>query len=969
MTPDRWRRAQEVFVAATEHEPDSRAAFLDEACRGDPDLRNEVESLLSSFRVAPSGFLESPAIDGVPALSPTNRTESRPLARGSRLGPYEVLAPLGSGGMGEVYRARDERLGREVAIKVLSSEMSEDSSRVRRFEKEARSASALNHPNIVTIYETGSSEGHSFIAMEKVEGETLRGLVAAGALSIKKVLPIASQIALGLAAAHEAGIVHRDLKPENVMVTRDGLVKILDFGLAKLTATGSGIGEGSKLPTTTGTTPGVVMGTVGYMSPEQASGAAVDFRSDQFSFGSILYEMVTGERAFQGKTAIDVLGAILNGEPQPIAEINPKVPTQLRWIIERCLAKEPRQRYSSTDDLARDLATLRDHLPEATSGGGLLPLRKRRPWRLALGGAVVLLLAAAGLFELTKRQPPLREPKVLQLTSNSAENPVKGGGISPDGKYLAYTDGRSMYIELIETGETQPVPEPEALKGRGMGWEIGPWFPNSTRFLANAREAGQTDMSSKGTSIWATSVLGAAPRKLRDQAVAYSVSPDGSSIAFGANKGELGDREIWLMEPTGEGARKLYEADPGGAIGALSWFPDGKRVAYIKTDKSGDTAVSRDLKGGPITTIFPPSVMRQINDSVWLPDGRLIYTVGGMLDDCNYWEMRLDSRTGVPVGGTRRLTNWTGFCMYGSTVTADGKRLAFVKQTLRFTAYLADLAEGGVRIENTRHFTLTDSKDFAADWTADSKAVIVLSDRTGRDGIYKQLLNEETAEPLVTETQGLGNPRVSADGNWILYRQMKDPAKGFQIMRVPIAGGSPQLVFTARPGSLILRARPPSSLCAIAEPTEDRKQVVITAFDPVKGRGRELARWDLDPATGFWGMDLSPDGTRIAALRNREGPIHVLSLTGQAPQEIRLKGWRNLRGVSWAADGRGLFVSNGPQGRAVLLHADMQGNAQVLWKYFGDAGDGGSALPSPDGRHLTMLDSATESNIWMMENF
>ncbi len=657
------------------------------------------------------------------------------------------------------------------------------------------------------------------------------------------------------------------------MVTKDGLVKILDFGLAKLTSTGSGSDEGAKLPTMSGTTPGVIMGTVGYMSPEQASGAIVDFRSDQFSFGSILYEMATGKRAFQGKTPIDVLGAILNDEPAPIAAVNPQAPAPLRWIVERCLAKEPRQRYASTDDLARDLATLRDHLSEATSGTAPGAPTKRRLWRPALLGVLALLLVAGAVLQLTKpRASPPREIKVRQLTSNSAENLVKGGGISPDGKYLAYYDGKGMYIELIETGETQSVPEPEALKGRGMIWETGPWFPNSTRFLANAHEPDRRGTGSRGTSIWAASVLGGAQRKLREEAVAYSVSPDGSSIAFGTNPGELGDREIWLMEPNGEGARKLYEADPGGAISGLYWFPGGQRVAYIRTDKSGDTAVSRDLKGGPLTTIFPPSVMSQISDSAWLPDGRLIYTVGDYLSGCNYWEMRLDARTGVPVGGKRRLTNWTGFCMYSSTATADGKRLAFVKQTLRFTGYLTDLEAGGTRIANTRHFTLTDSRDFPADWTADGKSVIVLSDRTGPWGIYKQLLNAETAEPLVTGTEIWGGPRVSADGNWVLYQREKDPSKGREIMRVPITGGLPQVVFTAQPGSRILRARPPSSLCAIAEPAEDRKQLVVTAFDPVKGRGQELTRFDTDATTGFWSWIFPPTGRGSPPFETRKDP-------------------------------------------------------------------------------------------------
>src|SRR6266566_3072851 len=233
------------------------------------------------------------------------------LSSGTRLGVYEVIAPLGAGGMGEVWRARDTRLSREVAIKVLPADVSSDPSRLKRFEKEARSASALNHPNIVTIYEIGSSDSISYIAMERVDGKTLRELLFGGALPIKKLLPIAVQIADGLAKAHEAGIVHRDLKPENVMVTKDGLVKILDFGLAKLTSSMSGSDEGSHLPTETGTSPGMILGTVGYMSPEQAAGQPLDFRSDQFSFGSILYEMAAGKRAFQSKSAVETLAAII----------------------------------------------------------------------------------------------------------------------------------------------------------------------------------------------------------------------------------------------------------------------------------------------------------------------------------------------------------------------------------------------------------------------------------------------------------------------------------------------------------------------------------------------------------------------------------------------------------------------------------------------------------------------------------
>src|SRR6266568_2795195 len=265
--------------------------------------------------------------------------------------------------MGEVYRARDTRLARDVAIKVLPAELTDDSGRLDRFEKEARAASSLNHPNIVTIYEIDQVDSTAWIAMELVDGKTLRTLLDGGALPWRKLLSLAAQTADGLAKAHAAGIVHRDLKPENLMVTRDGFVKILDFGLAKLVPAGFESSEGSHLATVTrGTEPGTVLGTVGYMSPEQASGHPVDFRSDQFSLGAILYEMASGKRAFDRPTAVQTLSAVIQDEPEPLSATAPKIPANLIWIIERCLAKDPEERYASTRDLARDLAALRDHV-------------------------------------------------------------------------------------------------------------------------------------------------------------------------------------------------------------------------------------------------------------------------------------------------------------------------------------------------------------------------------------------------------------------------------------------------------------------------------------------------------------------------------------------------------------------------------------------------------------------------------
>src|SRR6266851_5544939 len=374
--------------------------------------------------------------------------------------------------MGEVYRARDTRLGREIAVKVLPAAISADPDRRQRFEQEARSASALNHPNILTIYDIGSSEGTTYIAMELIEGRTLREILAAEPLPARKLLDYAVQTADGLAKAHAAGIVHRDLKPENLMVSKDGYVKILDFGLAKLTEPASQ--DASALPTAIAspTQPGTVMGTAGYMSPEQASGQTVDFRSDQFTLGAILYEMATGKRAFQRKTGAETLVAIIREEPESLGQLAPKAPAPIRWIVERLLAKDPEERYASTKDLARDLKSVRDHLSETSASGGLETAEpaspRRRGWVLPAAAALAAGIAAGFLLRgLTTNARTGTPVELSQLTY--ARGSIMSARFAPDAQTVVYAASwEGLPLDIFTTRPGSSESRSLGLAGAGL---------------------------------------------------------------------------------------------------------------------------------------------------------------------------------------------------------------------------------------------------------------------------------------------------------------------------------------------------------------------------------------------------------------------------------------------------------------------------------------------------------------------
>jgi len=954
--------------------------------RGMNKAVNRLREVLDDSADQPR-FIETLPRQGYRFIARVERTETQsPPVLGNLVGKkvshYRVLEILGGGGMGVVYKAEDLKLGRRVALKFLPEEMGKDAKALERFEREARAASALDHPNICTIHEFADHDGQPFIVMPLLEGQTLRDRIASrtGPFSTDELLNVAFQVVDGLEAAHEKGIIHRDIKPANIFVTNRNEAKILDFGLAKLPSGDPEAPPYQVMPAGMAThlsltRTGVALGTAAYMSPEQVRGEKLDGRTDLFSFGLVFYEMATGRQPFSGETAAVLHEAILHRTPVPAREFNPELPPKLENVINRALQKDRDARYQSASEMRADLQTLK---PE-------MRLSRHLGWRAISGGFVAALLIAGAIFWLTNHQAStVPVMKLRQLTISSSENPVTSGSISPDGKYLAYADKKGMHIKQIETDETQSVLQPEEFKSNSVAWEIvsAAWFPDSARFVANAHLAGDDPQtwSSHASSIWMVSVLGGAPRKLRENAVAESVFPDGSWISFGTNKGRLGEREVWLMASNGEQARKVFDTDENSAVAALLWSPDGQRGLFVRTDSGGDTILSHDLHGGPPITVLTPSEMRQTDGDIsWLPDGRLIYAVKepqAFGANCNYWAMRLDPHIGKPIERPKRITNWAGFCMGSASITADGKRLAFQEKYGHGTAYVADLQADGARIRNPIHFTLDEGDDYINGWTADSKTVILIFNRGDHYQLYRQSLNSNTSEPIVSAGTGgvLESAVESPDGKWVIIQLYPNPGPEgpsvlAHLMRVPITGGSPELIFTMRDWSSSFCARPPSNLCAVAEPTKDWKQIVVTTLDPLKGRGVELARFDVDPSqrNQYCICDLSPDGTHLVAARGSKGPIQILSLRGQPAQLVPAKGLDDLVFLHWTGDGKGFLATGKTNRGGEFLHMDLQGNAKVLWKCsevqkcFG--------WSSPDGEHLAMDDGRLTANMWMMENF
>jgi Tol biopolymer transport system component len=683
--------------------------------------------------------------------------------------------------------------------------------------------------------------------------------------------------------------------------------------------------------------------------------------------------------------------------------LNPRLPPKLEEIVTKALEKDRGLRYQHAAEMLTDLKRLKRDTDSGRSEAASSPPAARvarkplqepasgsvvanviRPHRNAAIGTVVVVVALVGLAWFLVRRPPKLSAELTQnqLTFNSRENDVQSGAISPDGKYLAYSDPAGIHVKLLWTSEERLIPRPAGVPD-GASWSVASWFPDGTQLLANTYEVGGQK------SMWTASVLGQSARKLREGALGFAVSPDGTRIAFSplgtsgdvfSPFGTSGDvREIWVMGSQGDNLQKVLTLGEKETLYSVHWAPDGQRLGYIgvrRTRERYPTAMETcDLKGMNRTVVMPdPDGL--LDDFCWLPDGRIVYSRLESVDskDANLWQIGIDTHTGTPTGKTKQITHWAGSYLQGLSASADGKLLVLQKTTYQGEVYVGELAAGGTRMNPPRRLTNDEAFDMPIAWTADSKAVLFGSDRNNTMVIFKQEIDQDIAEPVVTGPQAVSLPRPSADGAWILYvetpKTAVSPSTPFRLMRLPVSGGVPQFVLETRNWQDFTCARAPASLCVISEVSQDQKQLMITAFYPLKGRGKVLRTMEKDSAADFYLLGLSPDGSTVAISRIGEAEIHIrlLSLSGGSDREITVKGWPNIMGLDWSPDGKGLYCgSASPQGRT-LLYVASKGNTRVLWQYKG-AGGYIWGIPSPDGRHVAILGQPVSRNVWMVEGF
>ncbi len=881
-----------------------------------------------------------------------------PLAPATRLGPYEIVARLGAGGMGEVYRARDTRLGREVALKILPPGFSGDPGRRARFEQEARAAAALNHPNILGLYDFGEEAGVSYMVAELVSGETLAALIDRGPVPTRKLLEFAVQIADGMAAAHAAGITHRDLKPPNIMIAGDGRVKILDFGLAKQSPPAGA--HPDETLTVAQTEPGMVMGTIHYMSPEQVRAQAVDYRSDQFSFGLILYEMATGKKPFDKPEAVETMSAILTEEAPPIERA---IPGPLRWAIDRCLAKDPADRYESSRDLFRELRSLRDHLSEGSTMQAVAIAaapRRRVRWRVAAAFAAGLLLPLIAL--LLWPAPALPDQSAYRFTPFSFEPGGQRSAIwAPDGKAIAYAArGGSGPFQVLIRYLDSPY-------GRVVTHGAGNVYP--TAFSPDGKRIlFEGDQPSDGIRSVAT-VGGEAVAfmPLPEDTRVIAISPDNRAAAM-LKPGADGRYGVWIASPPGA-ALEQYTPAPFVTREVyneprLKFSPDGKRLLlFLNSERHREEAW---LLPYPPDPAHPPVLrftgLESYNGTpgfTWMPDSRHIVLsiapFSGALSQLWMADTVSGERYALTSGTTARSF---------PAVSPDGSRIVFTEGAGNFDIVSVDLSNAAA------HRLIATERDEAMPaWAARQPVLVFVTNRNGPMEIW--LHREGTVDrPLVTArdfpvgtTQWFMGPALSPEADRVIYTRIESGG-GDHLWISSVAGGAP-VPLTADstssefPGSwssdgnwFVYAALKDGKMQLMK--VETSGQATPTVIQADSGGNDTVPSW-------------SPSGDSI---------LYGDTLFSSDGKTTRGLGGHHAEGYTFSPDGKLLYGTRSEGERELLFSLDLATGKE---KAIGDVGK--EFRPSsflnparryslaPDGKSMVYGVATSKSSLWLFEGF